>query len=89
VKTLKALLLMPAAFAGAFTVFAFSIPRWTFTDVMVFAAVLAPVYLGVAVVLGLMWGASPGRRYLGHARGTWSILVAVAYALGAVCALLF
>jgi hypothetical protein len=87
-EKLKALLLIPAAFAGAFTVLALGIPLRTAADVVIPMAVLAPVYLGLIAVLRWMWRKPPDRRYLGHTRGTWTFLVAVAYTIGAVGMLL-
>jgi hypothetical protein len=88
-EKLKALLLIPAAYAGAFTVLAFDIPPRSVADVVIPIALLAPVYLGLIVILTWMWRQTPERRYLGHSRRTWSFLLAVAYATGALLMLSF
>jgi hypothetical protein len=72
----------PAAFAGAATGLAFSYPPKEASELGLMLAVLAPVYLVNFAVLGWMWRKLPGRRYFGFGRGTWSFLVAIAYALG-------
>lgn len=81
---LKALLLIPAAFAGCFTVLAFHLPMRSAGELGIRLAVLGPVYFVTIAVLARMWCHPPGRRYLGHSRVTWSILLGLSYAAGAV-----
>jgi hypothetical protein len=87
-EKLKAVLLIPAAFAGAFTVLAFDIPPRSAADVVIPLALLVPVYVGLAVILGWMWRRSPDKRYLGHTRRTWTFLMVLAYLAGVVLMLL-
>jgi ABC-type Na+ efflux pump permease subunit len=84
----KVLLLIPAAFAGAFTVLALDIPVRTRDDVLIPIAVLSPIYLALIAVLGLMWRQHENRRYLGHTRRVWAFMLAAAYLIGAVSAAL-
>jgi hypothetical protein len=84
-EKLKAILLIPAAYAGAFTVLAFDIPPRTAADVVIPIALLVPVYVGLIVILRWMWRRPPERRYLGHTRRTWAFLLATAYIAGVVC----
>jgi len=87
-EKLKAALLIPIAFAGAFTVLAFSIPPRTTGDILIPFAILTPLYLGHLALLAWMWRQDYGREYLGHSRRTWSFLLLVAYVAGVVSMLL-
>lgn len=81
----KAILLIPAAFAGAFTVLAIDIPPRTTADIVIPIALLTPIYAGLVAILAWMWWQAPERRYLGHTRRTWAFLLAAAYLAGSVC----
>jgi len=85
---IKALLLIPIAFAGAFTVLTFSIPPRTTFDILFPVAILVPLYLGHFALLAWMWTQPFNRAYLGHSRRTWSFLMFVAYLAGTVSMLL-
>jgi hypothetical protein len=85
---LKAILLIPAVYAGAFTVLAFDIPPRSTADVVISIALLSPVYVGLVAILGWMWRRPPEMRYLGHSRQTWAFLLAIAYVAGVVSMLL-
>ena len=80
-KKLKALLLIPAASAGALTALAFSYPPQSAAELGLMLAIIAPLYLANFAALGWMWS-KPVERVLGLRRGTWSVLVTVAYLLG-------
>ncbi len=81
-KKAKALLLIPAASAGALTGLAFSYPPKQTADLGLMLAIIGPLYLVNFAVLGWMWWKPRGGRFLGLTRGTWSLLIGIAYALG-------
>lgn len=87
-EKLKALLLVPAAFAGAFTALPFRLQPRSVADVVFPIALLSPLYLALFLVLRWMWRRPPQRRYLGHTRATWAFLLALAYTIGVVSMLL-
>jgi hypothetical protein len=79
---LKALLLIPAGFAGAFTQMGFEAGSRVPTDALAFIVIVTPVYIGLILLLRWMWRQPPERRYWGHSRRTWAVLLAVAYLAG-------
>ena len=80
---LRAIFLIPVAFAGAFTVMILELPVRTWADVVVPVFSLGPIYLGVFLVRRWMWRQPSDRRYLRLTRGTWFFLILAAYAAGA------
>jgi len=85
---LKAMMLIPIAFAGAFTVLSVSIPPRTTADVLLPIALLAPLYLGHLALIAWMWRQPTDRSFLGHSRRTWSFLMLAAYVAGLASMLL-
>ncbi|MGD0900221.1 MAG: hypothetical protein ABR915_20495 [Thermoguttaceae bacterium] len=86
-NVLRALLLLPIAFAGAFTAFPFAeramLPR-TWQDVLIELAILTPAYVySLAAVFWIVtWNAQ--RRFLGLSKIGWLIPICLAFAVG-VC----
>jgi hypothetical protein len=78
----KALLLIPAAAAGAFTALCISYSPTSKEELGFMLLFLTPFYLGNLGALAWMWRKPPGGRHLGLTRGSWTGLVAVAYLLG-------
>jgi hypothetical protein len=80
----KTILPAPAAFAGAFTMLAFDVPPRSISEILVYDAVLVPVYLGIAGLLSWLSRQPPGQRFFGHSRARWTFLMAFSSAAGAV-----
>jgi hypothetical protein len=85
---LKALLLIPAAFAGMFTVLVCDTSSPDTTGVLVGLGIFAILILSLATLLGWLWRRPGERRYLGHSGRTWATMLGVAYVAGLVAALL-
>ncbi len=82
-------ILLLAAFAGAMTELALSIPVRTTLDVVLPIIILVPLHLGLIALTRWMWRQPPDRRYLDFSRGTCTFLLVFAYIAGAVLMLLF
>ena len=80
----RAVLLIPAAFAGAFAVLILELPVRTWVDALAPVIFLGPPYVGLFLIRRWMVRQPLDRRYLGLTRTTWFFLVLVAYAAGAV-----
>ncbi len=78
----KALLLLPAASAGALTAMTVQYPSRDLAELGLMLVIIMPLYLVNLFILGWSWTRPPGGRFLGLTRVTWSVLVAVAFLLG-------
>jgi hypothetical protein len=79
---LKAMLVLPAACAGAMTSMVISYPPSSKEEFGFMALILAPFYVANIAALGWLWTKATRDRYFGLTRGTWTFLVAGAYLLG-------
>jgi hypothetical protein len=86
---LKAVYLMPAAFTGAMTPIALSIPPRTPADILLPLVVLLPLHLALIAYMRWLWRQPPERRYLDLSRGSVTFLWFTAYTLGAALSLCF
>ena len=81
-------ILLLAAFAGAMTELALSIPPRTTFDIVLPIVILVPLHIGLIFLTRWMWRQPPDRRYLDFSRGTCTFLLFFAYIAGAVLMLM-
>jgi hypothetical protein len=80
--TLKALLLIPACFAGFLSAMPLALRGGRPGDRYEMAGMAAVATVTLAGLVFVLLARGPDRRFLGHSGRTWSVLCVVGFALG-------